>query len=175
MPRVYFVKKARKDHGRGIMKGDSYYWWQFRYSPIMKSKTRPRPSQLTQSEYLSQFYSTQESFQDTVESILRGIDGSFDSEDEFEEKVEEITSAISEAQSEVESMKDEIYDKKSNMEEYNLESTPAYEILESREQALEELENQLETAESGITDLDIESTTDDFQDVLDNISWDPEY
>ena len=32
MPRVHFVKKARKDYpSTGIQKGDSYYWWQFRY------------------------------------------------------------------------------------------------------------------------------------------------
>lgn len=60
MPRVHYVKKARKDHGSHIKKGESYYWWKFRYGPRMISKTRPKPSQLTQSEFLSKFYSIQE-------------------------------------------------------------------------------------------------------------------
>ena len=56
MTRLHFVKKARKDHPGGIKKGDSYYHWKFRYSPIRRSKTRPRRSQLTQSNFLSQWY-----------------------------------------------------------------------------------------------------------------------
>ena len=49
MPRVHFVRKAAKAHAGGIEKGDSYYWWKFRYGGIRKSKTRPKRSQLTQS------------------------------------------------------------------------------------------------------------------------------
>lgn len=55
MPRVHFVKKARTakpEHG--IAKGDSYYNWGLmigRRGVKFYSKTRPKPQQLTRSEY----------------------------------------------------------------------------------------------------------------------------
>lgn len=69
MTRAHFVKAAAKDYPKaGIKKGEPYYWWKFkqRYgnSPRLMSKTRPRPSQLTQSEYLSQALSLQERIDD---------------------------------------------------------------------------------------------------------------
>jgi len=31
MPKVHFVKAARKDYpGDSVLKGESYYWWKFR-------------------------------------------------------------------------------------------------------------------------------------------------
>ena len=74
MPRVHFVKKARKDHPGGIKKGDSYYHWKFRYSSIRRSKARPRPSQLTQSAFLGQWYEVQEEIEATSESIEVAIE-----------------------------------------------------------------------------------------------------
>lgn len=59
MPRVHYVKKARKDNP-AVKAGEPYYWWKFRYGGKRYSKTRPLPSQLTQSEYLSTGYSLQE-------------------------------------------------------------------------------------------------------------------
>lgn len=64
MPRVHFVKKARKDHGPDIKAGDSYYYWEFRHGGVRKSKTRPRQSQLTQSPYYSGIYTIQEQVED---------------------------------------------------------------------------------------------------------------
>lgn len=61
MPRVHFVKKARKDYPQyGIVRGSSYYHWSFRYGGRRMSKTYPKPSQLTQSEFLAQLYDLQE-------------------------------------------------------------------------------------------------------------------
>ena len=38
MPKLNYVKKARKDYPESeIQKGDSYYWWQFNYGPKNKS------------------------------------------------------------------------------------------------------------------------------------------
>lgn len=62
MPRVHFVKKARKDNP-AVKKGESYYHWKFRYGGKHYSKTRPKPSQLTQSDKLSRIYSVAESFE----------------------------------------------------------------------------------------------------------------
>ena len=41
MPRVHHVKSARKDNPVA-KKGESYYWWKFRYGGKRYSKT-PRP------------------------------------------------------------------------------------------------------------------------------------
>jgi len=55
MPRVHHVKKARKDHPDiGVKKGEPYYWWGMMHGGRgvrHKSKTYPRPQQLTQSEF----------------------------------------------------------------------------------------------------------------------------
>jgi hypothetical protein len=62
MARAHFVKKARKAiRDAGIKKGDSYYWWKFRFGGKRVSKTPPKPSQLTQSDFWSAVYSAQES------------------------------------------------------------------------------------------------------------------
>lgn len=61
MPRVHFVKKARKDVSNSdIKKGESYYWWKFRFGGKCVSRTPPKQSQLTQSDFLSQIYKIQD-------------------------------------------------------------------------------------------------------------------
>lgn len=61
MPKVTFVKSARKANPRyGIEVGDSYYHWSFmvggRGGPKICSKTYPKRSQLTNSDFLKQQY-----------------------------------------------------------------------------------------------------------------------
>lgn len=72
MARAHFVKSARKaiPHAK-IKVGDSYYWWKFRYGGRFVSKTPPKPSQLTQSEYLQAVYGAEEEFTDLVEGFRR--------------------------------------------------------------------------------------------------------
>jgi hypothetical protein len=79
MPKVHYVKKARKDNPIA-KKGESYYWWKFAFGPRHFSKTRPKASQLTQSNYLSQIYAIQESISvdrfaqfDTISSDIEDI------------------------------------------------------------------------------------------------------
>jgi len=59
MPRVHFVKKARKPNPVAEI-GEPYYWWKFRYGGKRFSKTHPKQSQLTQSEFLGRYYAIQE-------------------------------------------------------------------------------------------------------------------
>ena len=67
MPQVHFVKKARKTNKTlGIKKGDSYYWWKFRYGGKHVSTKHPRPSQLTQSDFLGTALGLQESIDDVL-------------------------------------------------------------------------------------------------------------
>lgn len=54
MPRVHTVEKARKAYPEyGIAVGDTYYHWKPRYGGVRKSKTYPRRSQLTGSDFLA--------------------------------------------------------------------------------------------------------------------------
>jgi vacuolar-type H+-ATPase subunit I/STV1 len=51
MPRVH-IQKALKDYPDiGVTKGETYYWWKRRRSPKQRSKTYPRPSQLSSARY----------------------------------------------------------------------------------------------------------------------------
>ena len=65
MARATLVKAARKDYpAQGIKKGESYYWWKFRFGGKHFSKTPPKQSQLTGSEFLSSVYAALESLED---------------------------------------------------------------------------------------------------------------
>lgn len=67
MARTHFVKKARKAiRYAGIKKGDSYYWWKFRFGGKRVSKTPPKQSQLTQSDFWSAVFSAQETAAESV-------------------------------------------------------------------------------------------------------------
>jgi len=62
MPRVHHVKSARKPiPSAGINVGDSYYWWKFRFGGKRISKTYPRRSQTTQSNFYSTLYDIEDS------------------------------------------------------------------------------------------------------------------
>lgn len=52
MARLHYVKKARRTYyGTGIKKGSGYYWWKFNYGAKQRSKTKPKPQQLTRDDY----------------------------------------------------------------------------------------------------------------------------
>jgi hypothetical protein len=63
MPRAHYVKAARKANPVAEP-GEPYFWWKFRHGGKRYSKTRPRPSQLTQSEKLSRTYALIERIED---------------------------------------------------------------------------------------------------------------
>lgn len=141
MAKVHFVKKARKDiAGTDIKKGDSYYWWKFRFQKGKHcSKTRPKPSQLTQSDFLSRIYDIQE----RIESMT--IDSDFESE------IPDIISELEELQSECE-------DKLSNMPD-QLQSAPVGEMLQNRADEVGNMASDLESInlEIDIDEEDIKS------------------
>lgn len=126
MPRVTFVKAARKDNPVA-KKGESYYWWKFRYGGKRYSKTRPRPSQLTQSAYFGTIYGIQETIEDTE----------LESYEDFEALVETV-------REEVESLRDETQSSLDNMAEYNLEYSPTGEMLQERVDALEMIDSEID-------------------------------
>jgi len=131
MPRLNYVKKSRKDYPDfDIKKGDSYYWWQFAYCPVIKSKTRPIRSQLTRSEFFGQQYDTE----DRIEEL-----GSCES---FESLNVELESIIED----IRNLGDEQQDKLDNMPE-QLQEAPSGEMLQSRIDGCDEWADNLESVE----------------------------
>lgn len=123
MPRVTHVKKARKDNPV-CKKGESYYWWKFRYGGKRFSLTRPRASQLTQSAYYS-----------TVRSMCEGIeDYSVDSVEDFETLRDDIAGQIQDLCSETQDSLDNMPDQ--------LQYSPTGELLQERIDALEGAESE---------------------------------
>lgn len=146
MPRVYSVKKARKDHGNGIKKGDSYYFWTFMHGPTMKSKTYPKPSQLTRSEYLSQGYGIQES-----------LDRLFQTFDDIEGDVEQV-------KDELEQLRDETQEKYDNQPP-GLQEGDTGQLLQERADLVDELISRIEDIEMEY-DEDVEFTEEEKNDKL---------
>lgn len=144
MARANFVKSARKaDKEYGIKVGDSYYWWKFRFGGIHKSKTAPKQSQLTQSEFLSTIYGIQESFDDIS-------------------NLEDAVSARDNAVDELRSLADEQCEKRDNMPE-SLQDGSVGQLLEERESNVNEYADELE----GV-DLDIEKEEDESDEDFEN-------
>lgn len=134
MPRVTFVKKARKDQpNSGIKRGDSYYWWKFRWGPKMVNKTPPKPSQLTQSEFFIALYSIQES--------IEALEADKDLEDNLLSIIDEIRG-----------LREECEEKRSNMPE-QLQDSETGELLGERAEAMTAWADELTTVDFE-TDLD---------------------
>jgi len=130
MARVTHVKKARKAYkSDGIKKGDSYYWWKFRYSGKIRSKTPPRPSQLTQSAFLSTLYQIQESIEDY------SIDEAG--------SVSDIECFVDEVKSQIEELRDQCEESRENMPE-SLQDSPTGELLQERYDALDDWHSELD-------------------------------
>lgn len=132
MARAHFVKKAQKDHPEGgIKKGESYYWWAFmvggRGGPKHYSKTQPKASQLTQSEFLG-------AMSDIEDEI-----GALSADDSLESSVTEIAERIRELGSEQEGKKD-------NLPE-GLQDGPTGELLQQRSDRCGEIADELEGIE----------------------------
>ena len=78
MPRVHFVRKARKDNP-AVKKGESYYWWKFRFGSKIRSKTRPPRWKLTRSSFLSTLWQLEDSIpnemtEEEIESFISELE-----------------------------------------------------------------------------------------------------
>lgn len=137
MARAHFVKAARKAIPEsGIKVGDSYYWWKFRYGGKRVSKTPPRRSQLTQSDFLGQLYD--------IEDEL----GDLQADDTLQSMVEDIAQRLHDLASECE-------DKRNNMPE-QLQDSESGTLLQERYDACEAAADELEQ-------IDWERNDDDFE------------
>lgn len=130
MARVHFVKCARKAvPENGIAKGDSYYWWKFRFGGKHVSKTQPKPSQLTQSEFTS-----------TVLSIGENIDNLSC------ETLEDLQSERDSLVNEIQELGEAQQEKHDNMPD-SLQDGEVGELLNSRAEACEEWATELENVD----------------------------
>jgi hypothetical protein len=139
MPRVTFVKAAQKDNPV-CSKGESYYWWKFRFGGKHFSLTPPRGSQLTQSAYYGAVRGMCESIEDQFSA---GVDV---------EGIEGITSDIA---SQLGELADEARESLENMPE-GLQQGDTGQLLEERADTCESSQSEIE----GI-DIDFQSELDD--------------
>jgi hypothetical protein len=147
MARAHFVKAARKDYpDHGIAKGESYYWWKFRTGgrggPKHFSKTAPKGSQLTQSEYLGQHYALQEELE-----ALAADEG-------LEDAVSDIATRFRE-------LGEEQSEKKNNMPD-SLQDSDTGNMLDERAEKCESIASELEGLTFDIGDKDDDQTPEEF-------------
>lgn len=160
MAKAYFVKKARKDFPEhDIKKGDSYWYWSFRFGGVHKSKTQPRPSQLTQSTFLSEIYSIQEE----IESITS------ESVEDLESTVDEIKSRLEDLKSECENSLDNIPDQ--------LKECDTGTLLQERIDGVDEWINNLDSLDLSIDeDIKEEEKKEKIEELIEEIKGcDPGY
>ena len=138
MPRVHFVKKARKDHPNGIKRGDSYYWWEFRYGGARYSKTGPKPSQLTQSSFLQQYHTILENFEEAMSKF----------------SLEDLEPTIENMISEIDDMYSQCEDSLSNMPVHLQDTSNSGILLTFRMDMLEEWRDNLENVDTSEYDPD---------------------
>ena len=153
MPRVTHVKKARKDHPRGLYKaGDSYYWWKFRNGGKQVSLTPPQPWQLTQSPFKQSLYKLQAEMDALTDSS---------DPDELETFIDQVREMGEECQESLDNMPD------------SLQYSPSGELLQERidaaDSAADEMDVQkgeFEQAKEARDELEepTEPSRDDFDD-----------
>jgi hypothetical protein len=149
VPRLHFVKKARKAiPSAGIKPGDSYYWWKFktggRGGVKRVSKTRPRRSQLTQSEFYAAMYD--------AEDDLAGVVGRFEA---GEADFNELAQALEDAASAVREAGENCQEKFNNLPE-GFQNAETGERLQARADRCESIADELEEAAQDVRDLDQE-------------------
>jgi len=140
MPKVKHVK-ARKDYPQhGVEKGQMCYVWSLKTGPrssrSFRQLTRPKPSQLTNSEFLGRAYELTEQVEDLTEEDL---------EDQLQELVDEI-----------ECLGEEQDEKWNNMPE-GLQQGSTGELLEGRRDMCQEWAYNLEAVKDNLPEHPDES------------------
>jgi hypothetical protein len=144
MPRVHSQKAAKDYPNIDVKKGETYYWWEFRYGGKHMSKTPPRPSQLTQSK-MSGAYAASESAQDTIASA--------DSIDDIAEALRDAANSIREVAEE--------YEEAANAEGANGNRIPQADEMEEKAQGLNDWADQLESDADDVEGLSADDYVDD--------------
>ena len=172
--RVEYVSKKGKREGQTLSKidrtlpadendlvfievGESYYWWALYNGPKQFSKTHPKPSQLTQSSFLSEFYSYCEEVSEY----------DCDDKDEFESYRDDMVSNL-------ENLRDRRQESLDNMPD-SLQTAPTGELLQERIDALEELIPELENIEiEEISEFEYDEDNEDLDEEEQKQEWEDE-
>jgi len=144
MPRVSSQKAAKDYPEIGVKKGETYYKWKFRYGGARKSKTHPRPSQLTQSKY-GTVYGALESLQDTCGDETAVI--------------QDIVDAVSVAAGEIREVAEEYNEADEAMGGHQGVNYERGESCEQCASDLDEIESEFDSVEWG-KDTDYETESD---------------
>lgn len=145
MARAHFVKKARKPNAvvtaadikranNGEEGAASYWWWAFRYGGKHFSKTKPKASQLTQSEFYAAVYGLQEARDAFVATDKESLEGAVA---EWVDRAREIA--------------EECREKFDNMPE-GLQQGDTGQLLEERAEAMDAYADELESID--LEDMD---------------------
>lgn len=140
MPRVTFVKSARKDNPV-CKKGESYYWWKFAYRGRSFSLTYPKPQQLTQSAYFGAVYDLLDMVNDY--GLEAGEEGG-------------VETLIDEVRDSITTIQDECQSSLENMPE-SLQYSPTGELLQER----------IDACDAATGDIDYIEEPDQWQEVRD--------
>lgn len=153
MPRVNYVKKARNDNPVAKA-GEPYYWWKFRHGGKHYSKTRPRQSQLTQSDKKSRAYAAAEALED----ISIGEDSTLD---DLKEQLESIASDVGE-------IAEEYRESIQNMPE-SLQESDTAQLCEENAENLDSWQSEIEQALDSI-DEDSEDWRDEAESAISEVA-----
>lgn len=158
MAHATFVKSAQKDYPeQGIKKGESYYWWSFRFGGKHYSKTPPRPSQLINSPFLSAVAEIEERIGEF--SLAEGDD---------------VASCIEDIKSDIENLRDDTQGSFDNMPE-GLQQGDTGQLLQGRIDGLEEMLSSFDSIdtdiEEGLKGDDLRTRLDEIVDDVQAISY----
>lgn len=127
-------------------KGEVFYSWSFRYGGTHRSREYPKPSQLTQSEFLSRIYAITEEQPDFISK-------------------EDLSVWLEETISELEEIRDEQEEKRENMP-YSLQESHTGELLQNRYDSVQEWIDDLEQLKDRCEDEeeDVDNIAEDISD-----------
>lgn len=151
MPKVHFVKRARKDNP-AVKAGESYYWWKNRHGPKRYSVEYPRPSQLVSSSKLAEYLATQEEVEDYFSQLNRHVSEWAD--------VADAQATLEMASNALHDTADEYRDGAAAQEEYFGETDQVTESYE-KAAALDEIADQLQAAADALGQLDEQQECED--------------
>jgi len=144
MAKLHRVKKARKDN-LAVSAGEPYYWWQHAFQARQYSKRRPKPSQLTLSEFMSEYLSIGEELEDAV----GGVGGLEDLQQVITDYCERITE-----------LRDETEGKYDNMPE-GPQMSETGELMQTRIEGLEQWAEGLEEIDTEDEDAELSTLAEE--------------
>ena len=156
MARAHYVAKARKDN-KAVKAGQPYWWWQFYKGPVQYSATRPRQSQLTNSEKLSRAYAAGEQIEDIPGTLALP-----DSKDGLSDLIDDVKGTLESIVEEIRQIASEYEDSASNIRDSFAES-PTADECEEKQQQLEEWADSIDTAIQEIESVDVDVSDDEIE------------